>query len=209
MIEFLRGTLISKEEDHVVVEVGGVGYGLDVPRSTFERLPEIDEEVRLLVSMVVREDAMELYGFATPEEKRVFRIFLGVSGFGARLALDVLSTITIAELVSAIRLGNVAALTRIPGIGRKRAERLILELKDRVKDFPASSSHAAAATSPAPSAPPEGLEPDLFQDAVAAMESLGFKPAVASRCVASAMRAASDDDLAVEDLVKMALQMTR
>jgi Holliday junction DNA helicase RuvA len=208
MIETLRGTLTVKDEDHVVVEVGGVGYGLDVPGSTFERLPAVGEEIRLLVSMIVRDDAIELFGFASPEEKRVFQIFIGVSGFGPRLALDVLSAITIPDLASAILSGNVAVLTRIPGIGRKRAERLILELKDRVRDLPVAPSQSQSSLAGL-DAPPEGTRPDLFRDAVAAMESLGFKPAVASRCVASVLRTVPADALTVEELVKAALQMTR
>ena len=219
MIERLRGQLLSVEGEHVVVEVGGIGYGLDVPASTVERLPEPGSEATLHVTMVVREDAFELYGFASMAEKRVFEILFGVSGIGPRTALDILSQITVRELVGAIQSGNVEALVRIPGIGPKKAERLILELKGRLKRLlpyvearPSAASPGAGASgdegSPADAnaAPLDGPTGSLFADAVAALEALGFKPPVASRCVATALRAAGARTLTVQELVKAALQ---
>ena len=214
MIEYVRGSLFSVDGSHVVVDVGGLGYGLNVPRSTLQRLPEDGAEVELRVSMIVREDAMELYGFATPEERGVFDILRNVSGVGPRTALDLLSTLSIREVIGAVQAGNVDMLTSVPGIGPKKARRAILELKDRVKDIlPFATGDApsleGAARLESADAAGSGGEPDLFQDAVAALQALGVKPAVASRNVASALRAAGDGEVSVEELVRLALQAGR
>ena len=203
MIEFLRGDLLSIDDDHVVLDVGGVGYGLDVPRSTLERLPAPGEPTRLHVSMVVGEKSMQLYGFATTEERSVFEIFLNVSGIGPRTALDVLSTMPIGDFVAAVHTGNVPALTRIPGIGRKKAERLIVELKDGLRHFPTDTASAAQDAAEGRTA---SGEPDLFNDAVAALVAVGHKPAPASRIVASVMRDLDGQNVSLEDVVRRALQ---
>ena len=207
MIEYLRGKILRADDGHIVLDVGGVGYGLDVPASTFDQLPGAGNEVELHASLVVREDALDLYGFRTAEEKRVFEIFLTVSGIGPRTALDVLSNISIPEFVSAIRLGRIEELTRVPGIGRKKAERLIVELKDRLKDFPTTTGSAGEASGDAP--PSDPGKRNLYDDAVAAMLSLGYKPAVAARCVTAALRSVESQDVPVETVVKLALQMGR
>lgn len=206
MIEFLRGIVISKQKGHLVLDVGGVGYGLSLPDTTLERIPKPGGEAQVHVSLVLREDSLTLYGFSTPEEKKAFDIFQGVSGIGPRTALDILSTLTIGEFTTAIRTGNLNTLTRIPGIGKKKAERVLMELKDKVNEFPAVSGEsrphpavqAAEAISPG--------APDLYQDALLALQALGYKQAEASRSVAAALRAAGDVDITVEQLVKLALQ---
>ena len=203
MIEYLRGKVLSKKDGHVLLDVNGVGYGLEAPDGTISALPEIGGEAALHVSLVLREDSLTLYGFETPEEKKVFDIFLGISGIGPRTALDILSTLTISDFVMAVRTNNLTMLTRIPGIGKKKAERVVMELKDRIKDFPVvveEHRHASA-----PHAPEPG-EPDLFEDALLAMQALGYKPAEASRSVTAALRAAGDEVITVEQLVKLALQ---
>ncbi len=208
MIEYLRGKVLATEENHLILDVRGVGYGLWVPKSTLDRLPlsEPDKEASLYVTTVVREDAITLYGFRTREEKSVFDIFLNVSGIGPRTALDVLSTVSIPDFVSAIRTGNVNVITRVPGIGRKKAERLIVELKDKLKLFPSIGPEidkVPAAESPA-------IEGDLFGDALAGMQALGYKQNIASRAVAAALREAGGSVAGVEELIKRALQqMTR
>ena len=210
MIEYLRGQLLRiDEEDHIVVDVNGVGYGLDVPRSTLERLPALGEEAELHVSFLLREDSIRLFGFATKAEKTVFEIFLNVSGIGPRTALDVLSAISIREIVSAIRLENVALLTGIPGIGRKKAERLIVELKDRVKLFPDVAGETSTETRTGAGGLPTRAEGDLYEDAVAALQSLGLKPAVAARNVTLALRSVDKENVSVEEIVKLALQTNR
>ncbi|HBF34717.1 TPA: Holliday junction branch migration protein RuvA [Candidatus Sumerlaeota bacterium] len=202
MIEYLRGKVLSKKDGHVLLDVNGVGYGLDVPGSALDALPEIGAEGALHVSLVLREDSLTLYGFATPEEKKVFDIFLGISGIGPRTALDILTTLSISDFVMAVRTNNLNTLTRIPGIGKKKAERMVMELKDRIKDFPVVADEHRHIVAHAP----EPGKPDLFEDALLAMQALGYKPADASRSVTAALRAAGDEPITVEQLVKLALQ---
>jgi holliday junction DNA helicase RuvA len=131
MIARLNGMLIEKSPPHIVVDCAGVGYEVEVPMSTFYNLPEIGVKVNLLTYMVVREDAQLLYGFGTEQEKSTFKQLLKVNGIGAKSALSILSGVSIVELVQAVSLQEVGMLTRIPGIGKKTAERLLLELKDK------------------------------------------------------------------------------
>lgn len=132
MIGRLAGTLLEKHPPAVLVDVGGVGYELDVPMSTFYHLPALGERVTLLTHLAVREDAHQLYGFGTAAERDAFRQLIRVSGVGARTALAVLSGMSVEELAQAIALQEAGRLTRVPGIGRKTAERLLLELKGRL-----------------------------------------------------------------------------
>jgi Holliday junction DNA helicase RuvA len=131
MIARLNGILIEKTPPQVVIDCAGVGYEVEVPMSTFYNLPEIGAKVSLLTHMVVREDAQLLYGFGTEQEKSTFRQLLKVNGIGAKSALSILSGVSIEELVQAVTMQDVSMLTRIPGIGKKTAERLLLELKDK------------------------------------------------------------------------------
>src|SRR5690348_12864948 len=148
MISHLRGTLLEKQPNRVIVDVNGVGYDVHVPLSTFYEMSEPGSEIALRIHTHVREDALLLYGFATVLELRIFERLISVSGIGPKLALAVLSGIEPAELVSAIRTANVARLTGIPGIGKKTAERIGLELKDKMASFIPGD----AATSPASAA---------------------------------------------------------
>jgi len=131
MIGRLNGILIEKSPPQVIVDCGGVGYEVEVPMSTFYNLPEIGAKIQLLTHFVVREDAQLLYGFGTDEERATFRQLLKVNGIGAKSALSILSGVSIEDLVHAVSMQEVAMLTRIPGIGKKTAERLLLELKDK------------------------------------------------------------------------------
>lgn len=133
MIGRLKGTLLEKAPPAILLDVSGVGYEVDVPMSTFCNLPEAGAEVTLLTHFVVREDAMLLYGFATAAEREAFRALIRISGVGPRIALAVLSGLTVEQLASAVESGEAGLLTRIPGIGKKTAERLILELKGKLK----------------------------------------------------------------------------
>ena len=133
MIGRLKGTLLEKAPPAILLDVSGVGYEVDVPMSTFCNLPEAGAEVTLLTHFVVREDAMLLYGFATAAEREAFRALIRISGVGPRIALAVLSGRTVEQLASAVEAGEAGLLTRIPGIGKKTAERLILELKGKLK----------------------------------------------------------------------------
>jgi Holliday junction DNA helicase RuvA len=179
MIAHLRGQLLEKQPNRVIVDVNGVGYDVHVPLSTFYEMAEPGAEIALRVHTHVREDALLLYGFATVLELQIFERLLSVSGIGPKLALAVLSGIEPNELVSAIRTANVAKLTGIPGIGRKIAERIGLELKDKMSSFipveTAASSSAAAG---------EALRTDLLS----ALMNLGYHRPLAERAVDSALR---------------------
>ncbi|NQU41799.1 Holliday junction branch migration protein RuvA [bacterium] len=209
MIEYLRGKVLELDDDHLVLDVNGVGYGIDVPQTTRDRLPAVGEEAALHVSLVVREDCLHLYGFAAPEERAVFEIFLNVSGIGPRTALDVLSTISISEFVSAIQFGNVQILTRVPGIGRKKAERLIVELKDRIKQFPVSVTSTVVSEAQPARRESASREPDVYEDALAAMQALGYSQPIAARCVTAALRQADPENVNVGEIVRLALQVAR
>lgn len=141
MIGRLSGKLAGKQPPQVLVDVGGVAYELDVPMSTFYSLPATGEAVSLYTHLVVREDAHTLYGFATLEERSAFRQLIRISGVGARTALSVLSGLSVADLAQAVTLQDAAALTRIPGIGKKTAERLLLELKGKLADTVSAATH--------------------------------------------------------------------
>lgn len=187
MIASLRGTLAVRDPSGIVVETpGGVGYLVEVPLGTFERLPAIGAEVRLLTELVVREDAWMLFGFDGLIERAVFRRLMGAAGVGARLALAILSTLGAERTVRAVRDKDLAVLASVSGIGRKKAERIVLELGDRMDDLP------AAAPVPSPAA-----------DAVRALVALGYPAAQAD----AAVRAAADSSGTLETaaLVRRAL----
>jgi Holliday junction DNA helicase RuvA len=175
MIAHLRGRLLEKHPQRLVVEVGGVGYDVQVPLSTFYNLGEPGTEVSLRVHTHVREDALALFGFATALERDLFERLIAISGVGPRLALAVLSGIEPAELVRAVRAQDIARLTRIPGIGRKTAERITLELKDRLPRAVEPEVSGAAAGA------------DLRDDLLSALVNLGYQRAAAERAVATAL----------------------
>jgi Holliday junction DNA helicase RuvA len=179
MIARLRGTLLEKTPSRIVIDVGGVGYDVLVPLSTFYGLGEPGAAVTLRVHTHVREDVIALFGFASSLEQDLFERLIAINGIGPKLALAVLSGIDPEELIRAIRTQDVARLTRIPGVGKKTAERIGLELKDRLPQ-----SGAAA------DAPPGGAEGDLRADLLSALTNLGYKGAVAEKAVDAAVRKA-------------------
>ncbi|HKC23228.1 MAG TPA: Holliday junction branch migration protein RuvA [Thermoanaerobaculia bacterium] len=183
MIARLSGTLVESRPDRVVLDVNGVGYDVAIPLGTFAVLPATGARATLHVHTVVREDAFLLYGFATASEKDVFEKLLSVSGVGPKVALTVLSGLPIPELVSAIATQNARRLATIPGIGKKLAERLGLELKEKMAGLGLGSVPAAA--------PPTSAA----EDAIAALKNLGYRPAQAEAAVASAAKEVSADDL--------------
>ena len=184
MIARLTGQLVESSSDRVVVDVGGVGYALSIPLGTFTMLPPAGERVTLHVHTHVREDALQLYGFATAEERLVFERLLSVSGIGPKVALTVLSGLPLPELVGAITAQNVRLLSTIPGVGKKLAERLGVELKDRLRDIGIVS-------------PVRGLAPrtSVAEDAVAALLNLGYKVSQAESAVAAAAREVPAENL--------------
>jgi len=192
MIGRLRGMLRVKQPPHLLVEVGGgVGYEVEAPLSTCAVLPALNAEVTLHTHLAVREDAQVLYGFATLAERDLFRSLIKVSGIGARLALTILSGADADELARYVRDDDVSALTRLPGIGRKTAQRLLVELRDRLPV-------TALATGTSHGATPSSGE----SEARAALVALGFKPDEASR----RLREIADPALSTEELIKRALQ---
>lgn len=185
MIGSLAGVLTQKSPPQLLLEVGGVGYEIEAPMSTFYDLPALGERVRLLTHLVVREDAHVLYGFATEAERRLFRSLLKVSGIGPRTALAILSGVTSAAFARAVQEQDAAALVRIPGVGRKTAERLIVEMRDRLDAAQAQLPGAAGAVSVA-----AGPEAEAFS----ALLALGYKPPEATRMLKAAGAGAGAQD---------------
>jgi holliday junction DNA helicase RuvA len=192
MIGLLRGRLLEKRPNQVILDVSGVGYLVAVPLSTFAALGELHAEVTLLIHTHVREDSLALYGFLSQREKHLFELLLGASGVGPSLALKILSGMNVEELVPAIRTGDLARLTKIPGVGRKTAERMVVELKDKL------DAVAIEAERPAP-ASPAGVEADVKS----ALINLGYDERTADSAVAEAKREAGASNF--EKLLREAL----
>ncbi|WP_019558671.1 Holliday junction branch migration protein RuvA [Thioalkalivibrio sp. ALE12] len=199
MIARLEGRLISREVNGVVIDAGGVGYEVDVPLSTLAALPEPGETVVLATHLVVREDVHQLFGFLNKRDRDLFRRLIRVNGIGAKLALAMLSTYAGDELAGLISGGDVTGLAKVPGIGKRTAERVVLELGERLAEmgFAAAPAGAAAGSEPTPAAAMEG-------EALAALESLGYPRASAEKMVA----AVRDQADSVETLVRLALRST-
>jgi Holliday junction DNA helicase RuvA len=195
MIAHLRGRLLEKHPNRVIVDVNGVGYDVHVPLSTFYEMAEPADEIALRIHTHVREDALVLYGFATVLELQIFERLISVSGIGPKLALAVLSGIEPTELVSAIRTANVSRLTGIPGIGRKIAERIGLELKDKMASFLSAemaASHVAAKGE------------TLREDVLSALINLGYHRPLAERALDAALK--KNSEAGFESTLKHALR---
>jgi Holliday junction DNA helicase RuvA len=195
MIGQLRGRLTDKRPNQVLVDVGGVGYLVQVPLSTYAALGELHGEVTLLIHTHVREDAFSLYGFLSSREKHLFEMLLSASGVGPSLALKILSGMSVEELVPAIRNSDLGRLTKIPGVGRKTAERMVVELKDKL-----DAVTVEAAERPAPSSP-AGIEADV----VSALVNLGYDARTAEGAVGEAKREAGTRNF--EQLLRTSLQV--
>jgi holliday junction DNA helicase RuvA len=194
----LRGELVSKQPPFLLLDVQGVGYEIEAPLSTFYNLPEPGGQVTLHTHLHVREDAHVLYGFGSESERGLFRSLIRVSGVGAKMALAILSGMSAEEFARCVTDGDTASLVRLPGIGRKTAERLLVEMRDRIGALPATAAMAGGRQTAAARAP------DPVSDAVSALVSLGYKPQEASRLV-SAVEAEAERS---EDLIRMALKAT-
>ena len=194
MIAQVRGRLVRKEPQEAVVDVGGVGYRVAIPLSTFYRIGEAGDEITLLTHTHVREDALALFGFLTSGEQALFERLIAVSGVGPKLALSILSGIEAPDLVAALRASDVARLTRIPGVGKKTAERLVLELKDKVQGL-------AATEEP----PPAGRAPSSKEDLVSALIHLGYSRPEAERGVDRALK--EDGTGRFEDILRRTLRI--
>lgn len=193
MIGFVRGKLVIKAPPHLTVDVGGVGYDIEAPMSTFYTLPAVGSEVRLLTHLVVREDAHILYGFGTQEERALFRNLLKVSQIGPKIALAILSGVSVDGFATLVKLQDSAALTKIPGVGRKTAERVLMEMRDRLDAVAAATSGAL----PVAASSTEG-------EAWTALVALGYKPAE----VTQMLKPFSGQGGSTEELIRRALQGT-
>ena len=196
MITFLKGTLTVALPTQAVIDVNGIGYEVLIPLSSFEKLPALGQAVTLKTQLVVREDSQTLYGFATDDERDLFKLIQSVSGIGPRLALNVLSGMSVVTFKGAIGAGDVKLLSSINGVGKKTAERMVLELKDKV------GVAGGAATAIGQAAAPRDK---TIADAAAALEALGTKPAEAQKA-AQAAQAMLGPKAAVEELVRAALK---
>jgi Holliday junction DNA helicase RuvA len=197
MIGRLRGLLAWKQPPYLVIDAHGVGYELEASLTTFQTLPEVGAEVTLHTHLAVREDAHTLYGFASTAERSLFRNLIRVTGIGPRLALLILSGMSVELFGRCVREGDATSLTRLPGIGKKTAERLIIEMRDRIGEL---GLHPAAAVLPGGrTAPPDATPAD---DAVSALVALGYKLPEASRMVQSL----ETENLSSEAIIRLALQ---
>lgn len=199
MIGRLRGILGYKQPPYLMIDVQGVSYDLEASLSTFSTLPEVGAEITLYTHLAVREDAHVLYGFASLDERGLFRSLIKVSGIGAKLALLILSGMSVEAFIRCVHAGDAAGLARLPGIGKKTAERLIVEMRDRIgrpESGTSSVSDFGGAMSPLPKSP--------MEDAISALVALGYKPPEASRMV----RTLDCQGLASEEIIRLALQTT-
>lgn len=193
MIGRINGLLLQKQPPQLMIDVAGVAYEIEAPMSTFYRLPDIDQPVTLHTHLIIREDAHLLYGFYDLQERSLFRTLIKVNGVGPKLALTILSSINPDQFVSYITQGDASALTRLPGIGKKTAERLIVEMRDRLRDW--AVAHLSTAANHDPSA-------QALQDAVSALVALGYKAPDAARTVKQVARSG----MASQEIIRLALQ---
>ena len=195
MIGLLRGKILAKQPPSLLLDVQGVGYEVDAPMTTFYDLPEVGAEVTLFTHLAVREDAHTLYGFIALSDRTLFRSLLKVNGVGARLALTILSGMNAQTFIACVQAGDADALVKLPGIGKKTAERLIIELRDRLEGVvpTASTPHKATMVAASP-----------VEDAVTALVGLGYKPQEASKMV----RVIDTADMSSEEIIRSALQTT-
>jgi len=192
----LRGKLLHKQAPCLLIDVQGVGYEVEAPMTTLYKLPAVGEEVQLYTHLSIRDDAHLLFGFGSAEERRLFRSLLKVNGVGAKMALAILSSIDAQEFALCVQQGNAERLVKLPGVGKKTAERLIMEMRDRLKDWDAGAAITGAdSTAPSPAS-------RANTEAESALIALGYKPQVASRYV----HEIAADDMSAEEIIRAALQ---
>jgi Holliday junction DNA helicase RuvA len=195
VIGLLRGKILAKQPPSLLLDVQGVGYEVDAPMTTFYDLPEVGAEVTLFTHLAVREDAHTLYGFIALSDRSLFRSLLKVNGVGARLALTILSGMSAQSFIACVQAGDADALVKLPGIGKKTAERLIIELRDRLEGAAAAGSTPHKATL---------VQASPVEDAVTALVGLGYKPQEASKMV----RLIDTAEMSSEEIIRSALQTT-
>lgn len=193
MIGRLQGILLDKQAPQLIIDIAGVGYEVDAPMSTFYRLPELGQTVCLFIHMVVREDAQLLYGFYTEQERRLFRNLIRINGVGPKLAITILSGIEPEQFAHCIRENDTGSLVRLPGVGKKTAERLIIEMRDRISDWQDGLLETL---------PQRASSRDVISDAISALAALGYKASEASKAVSKV----NAEGLSTETLIRKALQ---
>ncbi|HET7371131.1 MAG TPA: Holliday junction branch migration protein RuvA [Gammaproteobacteria bacterium] len=191
MIGRLKGVLVEKQPPRLLLDVSGVGYEVEAPMSTFYGLPKLGEPLMLLTHLAIREDAHVLYGFATAEERELFRSLIRVSGIGPKLALTILSGISVDAFERCVEAQDTATLTRLPGVGKKTAERLVMEMRDRINADTAARLPAGAIATARPA-----------DEAQTALIALGYKPQEAAKMV----REAGGEDMPAEEIIRLALK---
>ena len=198
MIGFLSGKILEKEANTVIVDVGGVGYEVTIPLSTFYELGEVGSDVQLRIYTLVREDALQLFGFKTSRERDIYLKLISVQGIGAKSGIAMLSGMNADEIVTAIRTNNLVRLTSIPGVGKKTAERMVIELRDKIGDL---SAGAAASASGVGS---DQSSDTVFDDALSALVNLGYQRNAAEKALQDSAKDGSE--LSVQKLLRAALQ---
>jgi len=202
MIAHLSGTLLSKEPNQVIVDVGGVGYDVTIPLSTFYDLDDQESGVKLLIYTHVKEDALQLYGFKTANERKLFVHFISVSGVGPKLGIALLSHMKTEELIESIKSNNLARLTQIPGVGRKTAERLVVDLRDKMIQL--SQSQVAEETGTKPESIYVSSEDTVRADALSALLNLGYQRSGAEKAIDAAV--GEGGDVTVESILRRSLK---
>ncbi len=202
MIGRLRGLLVEKQAPEVLLEVGGVGYELQMPLTSFYELPDLNQEAVVYTHFVVREDAQLLYGFVTKQERALFRLLIKTNGVGPKLALTILSGMTAAEFVKCVEHDDIATLIKLPGVGKKTAERLLVEMRDKLKSLMETSQGSEREFVLQSNYTPTPQVNTAEEDAIAALLALGYKPAQASKAVSSAYQEGMDS----ESLIKASLK---
>lgn len=200
MIAYLSGKLLEKDANVVIIDVNGVGYEVSIPLSTFYELGEVDADVSLRIQTIVREDAFQLFGFKTIREKELFLLLISVSGIGPKSAITALSGMSADEIISAIRTNNLARLNSIPGVGKKTAERLVIELRDKIAKLSAISGEEMKS---------EGIPMTsgdvVLDDAISALTNLGYQRAAAEKAINQAMQEGTE--MSVQKLLRRSLQL--
>ena len=202
MIAHLNGTLLYKQATTVIVDVAGVGYEVTIPLSTFYELNDIGDPVQLRIYTHVREDALQLYGFKTVRERELFLRLISVSGIGPKLGITLLSGMSADEMIASIRTNNLAKLTLIPGIGRKTAERLVVELREKVASLSSAEMEEELGARPEPGAGP--TEDSVRSDALSALLNLGYQRSSAEKAIDSALT--EDSEITVESILRRSLR---
>lgn len=194
MLNYLRGKIIQKNPTNITIDVNGIGYFLNITLNSFERLPDINTEVKIFTILIPREDAILLYGFAEESEKQMFEQLISINGIGPKVAQSILSGIKPNELKEFIAQGNILALTNIPGVGKKTAERMIVELRDKLAKIPSAIEMTSTST--------EDIRIQAFQ----ALVTLGYQRQTAEKAIRSAINELKSDEMNLENLIKKSLQ---